>query len=80
MIISSCSYRPRPFVTGLLARYHVGDYSFWLSLHILFGEALLILAPFTKLSHIVLFFMSRAQLGMDYGIKRGGINGKGMAW
>jgi len=27
-----------------------------------------------------LFFASRAQLGMDYGIKRGGAKGKGMAW
>ena len=69
-----------PFVTGLLARHHVGDYSLVLVLHILCGELLLILAPFTKLAHIVLFFMSRAQIGMDYGIKRGGINGKGMAW
>ena len=32
----------------------------------------LILAPFTKLSHIVLYFMSRGQLGMDFAIKRGG--------
>ncbi|MCG6911601.1 MAG: hypothetical protein LJE94_15965 [Deltaproteobacteria bacterium] len=69
-----------PFVTGLLARYEVGNYSFWLILHILCGEALLLAAPFTKLSHIVLFFASRAQLGMDFGIKRGGMKGKGMAW
>lgn len=69
-----------PFITGLLARYEAGGYSLWLVLHILSGEALLILAPFTKLSHIVLFFASRAQLGMDYGIKRGGMKGKGMAW
>jgi nitrate reductase gamma subunit len=69
-----------PFITGLMARYHTGDYSFWLMLHIICGEFLLIIAPFTKLSHIVLFFMSRMQLGMDYGIKRGGMNGKGMAW
>ena len=69
-----------PFVTGLLARYEVGNYAYWLILHILCGEALLILAPFTKLSHIVLFFASRAQLGMDYGIKRGGLKNKGMAW
>ena len=69
-----------PFVTGLLARYEVGNYSFWLTLHILCGEALLIAIPFTKLSHIVLFFASRAQLGMDYAIKRGGMKGKGMAW
>jgi hypothetical protein len=24
--------------------------------------------------------MTRAQLGMDYGIKRGGMKGKGLAW
>jgi nitrate reductase gamma subunit len=69
-----------PFVSGLLARYEVGSYTFWLTLHILCGEVLLIAIPFTKLSHIVLFFASRAQLGMDYGIKRGGMKGKGMAW
>jgi nitrate reductase gamma subunit len=71
-----------PFFTGLMARYAAGDYSTWLLLHIFCGELLLILAPFTKLSHIILFFMSRAQLGMDYGIKRGGMkpSSKGMAW
>ena len=61
-----------PFVTGFLAATGVPGYDFWLLLHILCGEAFLILAPFTKLSHIVLFFMSRGQLGMDYSIKRGG--------
>jgi nitrate reductase gamma subunit len=69
-----------PFITGLIARYEVGNYSFWLTVHILCGEVLLIAIPFTKLSHIVLFFASRAQLGMDYAIKRGGMKGKGMAW
>jgi nitrate reductase gamma subunit len=69
-----------PFVTGLLARYQVADYHFWLIAHILSGEILLIAIPLTKLSHFVLFFMTRAQLGMDYGIKRGGMKGKGLAW
>ncbi len=69
-----------PFITGLLARYELGDYTFWLTVHILCGEALLIAIPFTRLSHIVLFFASRAQLGMDFGIKRGGMKGKSMAW
>ena len=69
-----------PFVTGLLARYQVGNYDFWLILHILCGEILLVAIPFTKLSHFILFFASRAQLGMDYGIKRGGMKGKGLAW
>jgi nitrate reductase gamma subunit len=69
-----------PFITGLICRYELGDYSIWILVHMLFGEILLIAIPFTKLSHIVLFFMSRAQLGMDFGIKRGGMKGKGLSW
>ena len=69
-----------PFATGLLARYQVGNYDFWLILHILAGEILLVAIPLTKLSHFILFFLSRMQLGMDYGIKRGGMKGKGLAW
>ena len=69
-----------PFLTGLLARYQVGDYSFWLNAHILSGEIVLLAIPFTKLSHVFLFFASRAQLGMDFGIKRGGLKGTKMAW
>ncbi len=69
-----------PFVTGFIAHYIASDYKFWLIVHIICGEIMLIAIPFTKLSHFVLFFMSRAQLGMDYGIKRGGMKGKGFAW
>jgi nitrate reductase gamma subunit len=69
-----------PFITGLICRYEIGNYSLFIIVHILFGEILLISIPFTKLSHILLFFLSRAQLGMDFGIKRGGMKGKGLAW
>jgi nitrate reductase gamma subunit len=69
-----------PFVTGFLASHRALDYSFWLIAHILCGEIFLIAIPLTKLSHFILFFLSRAQLGMDYGIKRGGMKGKGLAW
>ena len=62
-----------PFLTGIVARFELcGNYEGWMLAHVLFGELFLILAPFTKLSHIALFFMSRAQIGMDYAIKRGG--------
>ena len=37
------------------------------------GVIVLLTAPFTKLSHIALFFCTRIQLGMDFGIKRGGM-------
>jgi nitrate reductase gamma subunit len=70
-----------PFITGFLAFHQIGNYTFWMLTHIISGELLLIVIPFTKLSHSFLFFLTRAQLGMDYGIKRGGMKrGKGMAW
>ncbi|MGD9098622.1 MAG: hypothetical protein PVF97_11080 [Desulfobacterales bacterium] len=69
-----------PFVTGLLARHQVGNYNFWLITHILSGQLFLVAIPFTKLSHFIGFFLSRAQIGMDYGIKRGGMKSKGLSW
>lgn len=69
-----------PFISGFIAHHLASDSSCWTIVHILCGEIMLIAIPFTKLSHFVLFFMSRGQLGMDYGIKRGGMKGKGFAW
>ena len=69
-----------PFVTGYIAAHGTSDYLFWIIAHVICGEILLIAVPLTKLSHVVLFFLSRAQLGMDYGIKRGGMKNKGIAW
>lgn len=69
-----------PFVTGLIAHHQIGSYNFWLIAHILAGEIFLVAIPLTKLSHFIGFFLSRAQLGMDYGIKRGGMKGGGLAW
>jgi hypothetical protein len=60
------------FASGAFARFGASGYDTWLLLHVLSGELLLITAPFTKFSHIVLFFCSRAQIGMDFAIKRGG--------
>ncbi len=69
-----------PFFTGYMAHIQASSYSFWLTCHILSGEVMLVAIPFTKLSHFVNFFLSRAQLGMDFGIKRGGMKNKGMVW
>jgi nitrate reductase gamma subunit len=69
-----------PFVTGLIARYAYAQSEAWLIVHILSGELFLVAIPLTKLSHFVLFFATRAQLGMDYGIKRGGMKSKGINW
>jgi nitrate reductase gamma subunit len=70
-----------PFVTGLIARHQIGSYNFWLIAHILSGEIFLVAIPLTKLSHFIGFFLSRAQIGMDYGIKRGGMKeGGDLVW
>jgi len=70
-----------PFITGYIASHQPGPgYDFWLITHIICGEIMLIAIPLTKLSHFFFFFLSRGQLGMDYGIKRGGMKGHGMAW
>jgi len=53
-----------PFLTGFLA-YHslLLPYKAMLIVHILFGEAMLIAIPFTRLAHMFYFFMTRAFMG-----------------
>jgi nitrate reductase gamma subunit len=60
-----------PFVTGFLAFHQVGPYPTMLVAHLLCAEALLLLIPFTKLAHMVLFFFSRAFIGFEMGARRG---------
>jgi nitrate reductase gamma subunit len=69
-----------PFVSGLIAHYAHANGQLWTIVHVLCGEIFLVAIPLTKLSHFVLFFATRAQLGMDYGIKRGGMKSKGIVW
>jgi len=42
-----------------------------MTLHLLTAEILLILIPFTKLSHMILFFFTRAFIGFEMGGRRG---------
>ena len=53
-----------PFLTGFLA-YHerLLPYKPMVIFHILFGEAMLIAIPFTRLAHMFYFFMTRALMG-----------------
>ncbi len=68
-----------PFVTGFLSVHQAPGHDLWLIAHVLSGELLLVLIPATKLWHVVGFFLSRGQIGADFGIKRG-YKGKGFAW
>lgn len=49
-----------PLLTGYLALHHLLlDYTLMLALHILSAEALMVLLPFTKLTHTVTVFFAR---------------------
>lgn len=60
-----------PFISGLFAYHQWGPYETLLILHILSAQVLLILIPFTKLSHMILFFFTRAFIGFEMGGRRG---------
>ncbi len=56
------------FLTGMIAYHHWGPYRTMLITHILAGELLLVLIPFSKLIHMILFFFTRGYLGAEYEI------------
>jgi nitrate reductase gamma subunit len=60
-----------PFLTGFLAYHQVGPYRAVLVLHVLCGELLLIIVPFTKIGHFILFFFTRTFIGYEMGARRG---------
>jgi nitrate reductase gamma subunit len=60
-----------PFLTGFLAYHQIGPYEPMMIAHVITGEILLILIPFTKLGHMILFFFTRAFIGFEMGARRG---------
>jgi nitrate reductase gamma subunit len=59
-----------PFLTGYLAYHQWGDYELMMVLHVLSGELMLVVVPFSKLGHIILFFFTRAFIGSEMGARR----------
>jgi len=59
-----------PFATGFLAYHQWGDYDLIMVLHLLSAEVLLVVIPFSKLAHVVLFFFSRFFIGSEMGARR----------
>jgi nitrate reductase gamma subunit len=49
----------------------VGHYETVMILHLLTAHLILILIPFTKLAHMILFFFTRAFIGFEMGGRRG---------
>ena len=75
-ITSFCDYMillitAAPFLTGCLAYYQVFDYKTFIILHMLTGELLLIAIPFTKIYHMVFFFIGRFVLINQHTLGRG---------
>jgi nitrate reductase gamma subunit len=54
-----------PFVFGFLAYHGWGPYRPMLILHVLSGEVLLVVIPFSRLGHMLLFAFGRAQIGRE---------------
>ena len=56
-----------PFVTGFIAYHQWIDYPFFMVLHILSGEIMLMAIPFTRLSHMLFSPFTRAYMGSEFG-------------
>lgn len=59
-----------PFITGFLAYHQWIDYKFMIILHMLAGEIMLAVIPFTRLSHMLFFWLNRAYIGSEFGAVR----------
>lgn len=56
-----------PFVTGFLAYHQWFNYPFFMLLHIVSGEIMLMAIPFTRLSHMLFSPFTRAYMGSEFG-------------
>jgi nitrate reductase gamma subunit len=60
-----------PFLTGYFAYRQWFNYDTMMTLHILAGEVMLITIPFTKLGHMLFFFLYRFFIGNEYSFAKG---------
>ena len=60
-----------PFLTGTLAYHQWFDYETVMLLHILAGEVMLVSIPFTRLGHMLFFFLYRFFLGSEHSFTAG---------
>lgn len=60
-----------PFLTGYFAYHQWLNYDTVITLHILAGEVMLITIPFTKLGHMLFFFLYRFFIGNEYSFAKG---------
>ena len=56
-----------PFITGLWSVYQFPGYSYALLIHILSGQIMLMVIPFTRFIHMIFGAFSRAYTGSEFG-------------
>jgi len=56
-----------PFLTGFLAYHQWFAYRFFVILHIISGEIMLVAIPFSRLSHMLFSPLTRAYMGSEFG-------------
>jgi len=59
-----------PFITGFMAHRQWFNYETVVIIHMICGAAMLILIPFTRLSHMLFFPFTRAYMGSEFGAVR----------
>lgn len=60
-----------PFLSGFFAYHQWFDYKTVITIHMLVGELMLMVIPFTKIGHMVFFFFVRIFIGSEYSFGRG---------
>lgn len=60
-----------PFLTGYMAFHQIYDYRTIMVIHMLSGELMLAVIPFTKLVHMIVFFIFRFKVASEYSMGRG---------
>lgn len=59
-----------PFITGLMAYYQILNYELIIILHMWTGAAWMAMIPFTRISHMLFFPLTRAYMGCEFGFVR----------
>jgi len=60
-----------PFWTGFLAYHQIGDYRHIMTGHMISGELMLMAIPFTKLTHMIFFFLNRFLIVNEHTLGKG---------
>jgi nitrate reductase gamma subunit len=59
-----------PFITGFIAERQWFDYETMVVIHMISGAVMLMVIPFTRLSHMLFFPFTRAYMGSEFGAVR----------